>query len=58
MGARSEEKALAAIEDVKQQTPDAEVHSLKMDLNNLESVVEAAKDFLQVRILFRAADWT
>ncbi len=45
MGARSEEKATAAIADIKKEVSTADIHFLKMDLQRLESVIEAAKDF-------------
>ncbi len=47
MGARSAEKAEAAIADIRKLVPKAEIHFLKMDLARLSSVVEAAKEFLQ-----------
>lgn len=44
MGARTESKALAAIGDIKKETPDADIHYLAIDLGRLESVVAAAKE--------------
>ncbi|KAH8803329.1 hypothetical protein F5884DRAFT_504592 [Xylogone sp. PMI_703] len=48
MGARSESKAQAAIQGIKQEIPDAEVEMLLMDLMDLSSVVAAAKKILQI----------
>lgn len=45
MGARSEEKASKAIEEIKKDVPNADIHFLSMDLMNFESVVAAAEDF-------------
>jgi NAD(P)-dependent dehydrogenase (short-subunit alcohol dehydrogenase family) len=46
MGARSEEKAAAAIADIKKQVPDADITFLELDLASLESVKSAARTFL------------
>lgn len=45
MGARSQSKALASIEDIRKGFPEADVHFLEIDLSHLESVVKAAQDF-------------
>ncbi|EPS37696.1 hypothetical protein H072_8542 [Dactylellina haptotyla CBS 200.50] len=44
MGARSESKALEAINEIKQKDPDAEIEFLNLDLSSLVSVVAAARD--------------
>lgn len=44
MGARSEEKALPAIEDIKSQTDSGTVHFLQLDLSSFESVISAARE--------------
>jgi hypothetical protein len=38
-------KGRAAIQEIKDLLPDAEVHLLKMDLMNLQSVVSVVKEF-------------
>jgi len=43
MGARSEEKALAAIQDIKTTVPNAQVEFLLLDLSSLQSVISAAR---------------
>jgi hypothetical protein len=43
MGARSESKALTAINEIKQQAPEASVEFLPLDLASFASVVAAAK---------------
>lgn len=43
MGARSEEKAGVAIEEIKTEIPSAHIEFLQLDLSSLESVVAAAK---------------
>ncbi|CAK7214964.1 hypothetical protein SCUCBS95973_002315 [Sporothrix curviconia] len=45
MGARSVQKAEAAIKDIKAVASDADIRILQLDLNNLSSVVAAAKKF-------------
>lgn len=45
MGARSEEKASAAISEIKQTYPEADLHILLLDHTSLKSVVSAAKAF-------------
>ncbi|KAH8878829.1 NAD(P)-binding protein [Thozetella sp. PMI_491] len=45
MGARSEEKAVAAIEDIRKGIPGADIHFLSMDLQHLDSVIKAAREF-------------
>jgi hypothetical protein len=45
MGIRSKEKGIGAIEEIKDQLPDAEVYLLEMDMMNLQSVALAAKEF-------------
>lgn len=42
MGARSEEKAVASINEIKKELPEADVQYLYMDLTNLASIVAAA----------------
>ncbi|KAL2869323.1 uncharacterized protein BJX67DRAFT_26410 [Aspergillus lucknowensis] len=42
MGARTPEKATAAIDKIRAEAPNADVHFLQMDLMNLQSVVAAA----------------
>lgn len=44
MGARSEEKALAAIEHISTQTNSANIQFLRLDLSSFRSVVSAAKE--------------
>lgn len=44
MGARSEDKALKAIAEVKEQVKSADVHFLKLDLSSFRSVVSAASE--------------
>ncbi|KAF6838778.1 retinol dehydrogenase [Colletotrichum plurivorum] len=47
LAARTESKALAAIEDVKKQVPNAApITFLKLDLTSFESIKHAAKEFL------------
>ncbi|WYZ40767.1 hypothetical protein EsH8_IV_001108 [Colletotrichum jinshuiense] len=47
LAARNESKALAAIEDIKKQVPDAApITFLEIDLTSFESVKRAAKEFL------------
>lgn len=43
MGARTESKAMAAIDDIKKELPNSDVRFLHMDLNNLSSVIVAAQ---------------
>ncbi|KAL2820178.1 hypothetical protein BDW59DRAFT_151010 [Aspergillus cavernicola] len=45
MGARSPEKAASAIDKIRAEAPNADVHFLQMDLMDLQSVVNAAKQF-------------
>lgn len=45
LGARSPGKAEAAINQIRAETPTADVHFLQMDLMDLQSVVAAAKQF-------------
>ncbi len=44
MGARSQAKAQASIQDIEKEFPQADVHFLEMDLTRLESVVAAAAE--------------
>lgn len=46
MGARNPEKAEKAIADLKQQVPTSDVKFLKLDVSDLQSVQDAAKEFL------------
>lgn len=43
MGARSKDKALAAIHEIQEQLPSANIHFLDLDLSNFQSVIAAAK---------------
>lgn len=43
MGARSKDKALAAIHEIEEQLPSANIHFLDLDLSNFQSVIAAAK---------------
>ncbi|KAL7790137.1 hypothetical protein V8C43DRAFT_94176 [Trichoderma afarasin] len=43
MGARSKDKALAAIHEIQEQLPAANIHFLDLDLSNFQSVIAAAK---------------
>ncbi|KAF2195139.1 NAD(P)-binding protein [Zopfia rhizophila CBS 207.26] len=43
MGARSEQKAIAAIQEINKDLPNADIHYLYLDLGNLASVVYAAQ---------------
>ncbi|KAL5332117.1 hypothetical protein BJX70DRAFT_393222 [Aspergillus crustosus] len=45
MGARSPEKASAALKDIKAHLPNTDIHFLHMDMMDLQSVVAAAKQF-------------
>ncbi|KAL3471944.1 retinol dehydrogenase [Aspergillus californicus] len=45
IGSRSREKATAAIATIRIEAPDADLHILQMDLMDLQSVVNAAKQF-------------
>ncbi|GFF54369.1 short-chain dehydrogenase TIC 32, chloroplastic [Aspergillus lentulus] len=45
IGSRSLEKANTAIETIRAETPNADLHILQMDLLDLSSVVKAAKEF-------------
>ncbi|KAL4860827.1 hypothetical protein BDV12DRAFT_208766 [Aspergillus spectabilis] len=45
IGSRSREKATSAIETMRAETPDADLHILQMDLMDLQSVMSAAKEF-------------
>lgn len=42
MGARNETKALASIQDIQKELPNADIRFLPLDLASLESVVSAA----------------
>jgi NAD(P)-dependent dehydrogenase (short-subunit alcohol dehydrogenase family) len=43
IGARNEQKATKAIEEIKNELPDADVRYVNLDLSNLQNVVSAAK---------------
>lgn len=43
MGARSKDKALAAIHEIQEQQPSADIHFLDLDLSSFQSVITAAK---------------
>ncbi|PTB44557.1 uncharacterized protein TrAFT101_003108 [Trichoderma asperellum] len=43
MGARSKDKAIAAIEEIQETYPSADIHFLDLDLSNFSSVMAAAK---------------
>jgi len=43
MGARSEQKAIEAIDEIKKELPDADIRYLNVDLSSLQNVVSAAK---------------
>lgn len=43
LAARNTEKAQAAVDDVRQEVPDAAIKTLEMDLSSLDSVVTAAR---------------
>lgn len=43
MGARSKDKALAAIHEIQEKHSAADVHFLELDLSNFQSVINAAK---------------
>ncbi|UKZ76229.1 hypothetical protein TrVFT333_003926 [Trichoderma virens FT-333] len=43
MGARSKDKATAAIREIQEQLPSANIHFLDLDLSNFQSVIAAAK---------------
>ncbi|KAF2227219.1 oxidoreductase [Elsinoe ampelina] len=45
LAARTEAKAQSAIEEIKKETPDANIQYLNLDLGDLDSVATAAKDF-------------
>jgi NAD(P)-dependent dehydrogenase (short-subunit alcohol dehydrogenase family) len=45
LGARSSAKASAAVEKIKEQYPNADIHILLMDHNSLATIVKAAKSF-------------
>jgi NAD(P)-dependent dehydrogenase (short-subunit alcohol dehydrogenase family) len=42
MGARSDYKASIAIEEIKRELPDADIRFLRLNLNCLDSVIDAA----------------
>ncbi|KAH8809184.1 hypothetical protein F5884DRAFT_834630 [Xylogone sp. PMI_703] len=44
MGARSEEKARSTIEDIRKEIPDADIQFLYLDLTNLKTIVQAARE--------------
>jgi hypothetical protein len=44
MGARSEQKALAVIDEIRKETHAADIHYLQLDLADFSSVINAAKD--------------
>lgn len=44
MGARSEDKALTAIEQITTPATSKNIHFLRLDLSNFQSVVSAAKE--------------
>ncbi|CCF53322.1 hypothetical protein NDA11_001422 [Ustilago hordei] len=46
MAARTESKAQEAIQKIKQQVPDADIHFLQLDLTELAAVRKAADDFV------------
>jgi short-subunit dehydrogenase len=43
MGARSKNKAIAAINDIQENHPSTDIHFLELDLSNFSSVIAAAK---------------
>ncbi|KAI8908707.1 short chain dehydrogenase [Powellomyces hirtus] len=45
MAARTESRAMAAMQKIKEKNPNAKVHWLKMDLMDLSSVKDAAEEF-------------
>ncbi|WVW85462.1 hypothetical protein I302_107500 [Kwoniella bestiolae CBS 10118] len=57
--ARSEDKALAAIEDLKQKTNKSDIHFIKLDLADLTSIKQSVKEFTdkesQLHVLFNNA---
>ena len=58
LAARSEERAKAAIAELKAET-DKEAEFLKLDLSSFESIEAAAKEFTRYLVLFRMSlrDW-
>lgn len=43
MGARSKDKAIAAIQEIQEKHPSANIHFLDLNLSNFSSVIAAAK---------------